>query len=161
MIKDLSIKLFKNIFGILGFIASLVTSLGWKYNLVFIITGLLISAIIYLVFELYEADHKKYLKVKGRVQGEGIYVGISILKIESNPKVPKDTLLALITIGSGITSTICFLKIIESVQGEDIQAIQIIPEESQLDLQNYFADRNKFDNLRVSVIIKATELTTI
>jgi len=39
------------------------TDLTWKYNAVFVLTGLLVSAIIYLVFELYEIDHKKYLKV--------------------------------------------------------------------------------------------------
>ena len=161
ILKELIIKLLKNIFGILGFSAPLITELSWKYNVAFIGTGLLISAIIYLLFELHEIDHKKYLKVKGRFEGDGIYSGINIIRIESNPKIPKDSLLTLITEGSGIPNSICILRIIESVKGSDIQAIQILPEERHLDIQNYFADINKLNNLYVSSIIKDSELHTL
>ena len=161
MLKDLGIKVLKNIFAILGFTTPLLTDLNWKYNAVFVFTGLLISAIIYLVFELYEIDHKKYLKVKGRVPGNGIYRGISIILIESNPKTPKDALLTLITKGNGSPNAICILKIIESSEGEEIQAIQLLPEEKNLDLQSYFADTNKFANLYTTVIVKDTELQTL
>ncbi len=110
MLKELAIKFLKNIFAILGFIAPILTELSWKYNLVFIVIGLLISTIIYLIFELHEIDHKKYLKVKGRVPGNGLHLGQNIIRIESNPKIPKDSILTLITKGNGLTNSICILS---------------------------------------------------
>lgn len=151
----------KNIFAILGFMTPLLTDLSWKYNAVFVVVGLLISAIFYLLFELYDIDNKKYLKVKGRVPGNGIYNGLSIIKIESNPKIPKDTWLTLVTKGNSIPNSICILRVVESAEGENIQAIQILPEEKNLDIQSYFSDTNKFENLMVTVIIKESEVQTL
>ncbi len=151
----------KNIFAIIGFTAPLVTSLNWKYNAVFVFAGLSLSAIAYLLVELYEINHKKYLKVKGRVPGYGLYEGANIIRIQSNPKIPKDSLLTLMTKGSGIANPICILKIIESVKGEEIQAIQVLPTAGDLDLSTYFIDSNKLNNLYVTVIIKETELEII
>ncbi|MBI2272210.1 MAG: hypothetical protein HYU70_00310 [Bacteroidetes bacterium] len=161
MLKELSIKVLKNVFAILGFVTPLLTNLNWKYNAVFIVGGLLISAIIHLLFELHEIDHKKYLKVKGRVPGNGVYQGLNIIRIESNPKIPKDSLLTLITKGNGLTNSICILKIIESIKDEEIQALQLMPSEKILELSNYFSDSNKLDNLFVTVIIKETDLQTL
>lgn len=158
--KDIRIKILKNIFAIIGFSTPLLTDLSWKYNAVFVITGLLLSAIAYLAVELYEFDNKKYLKVKGSVPGNGIYTNTNIIKIESNPNIPKDCLLTLITKGNGLTNSICMLKIIESTKGEDIQALQILPNTQNLDLHNYFADANKLDNLYATVIMKETDLET-
>ena len=161
MLKELWIKVFKNIFGILGFVAPLLTELNWKYNFVFILVGLLSSAIIHLYFKLHEIDHKKYLKVKGRVPGNGVFQGLNIIRIESNPKIPKDSLLTLITKGNGLTNSICILKIVESIKDEEIQALQLMPDENTLELSNYFADSNKLDNLFVTIIIKDTDLQTL
>jgi hypothetical protein len=161
MVKKFGKLVLKNIFAILGFMTPLLTDLSWKYNAVFVVGGLLISAIFYLLFELYDIDNKKYLKVKGRVPGNGIYNGLNIIKIESNPKIPKDTWLTLITKGNSIPNSICILRIIESAEGEDMQAVQILPEEKNLDIQDYFSDTNKFDNLFVTIIIKETEIQTL
>jgi hypothetical protein len=156
--KELFKDLLKNIFGILGFIASVFSELGWKWNLVFITVGLLITVIIHLIFKLEEISNKKYLKVKGRVQGNGIHKNDNLIRIESNPKLSKGTLLTLVSKGNGLANAICVLNIVDSVEGEEIQARQIIPTEMELQISDYFVDMNKLDNLFVTTQVKIDEL---
>lgn len=158
MIRQLLREALRSIFGILGFVASIFADLGWKWNLVFISTGLFLTVIIHLYFKLEDISNKKFLKVKGRVPGNGIHKDNSILRIESNPKVSKDTLLTLVTKGNGLANAICILRVIESVEGEEIQAIQMIPAETEMELSEYFVDMNKLDNLFVTTQIKLNEL---
>lgn len=124
----------------------------------FIVTGLLLTVIIHLLFKLDDLWNKKFLKVKGRVQGNGIHSRNQILRIESNPKISKDTLLTLVTKGNGLANAICILRVIESTEGEEIQAIQFTPSEQEMEIMEYFVDMNKLNNLFVTTEIKLNEL---
>jgi hypothetical protein len=158
MISKLIRLLAKNAFAILGFSTSAFSGLSWRWNLIFVLFGLLASAVVYLVMELERVSKKRLTKVKGRVLGEGIHDGIHLIRIEHNSNIPDGSILTLYSKGNLLRNPICILKVIGADSGDEIQAIQIAPSTDRLDLNEYFADSNRLRNLFVTPVIKYDEL---
>lgn len=149
------------ILALLGFISLAFTEhLNWKYRVLFIVTGITLALFIKLIRQsyFYYQGMNRPLKVKGSTQGEGIYTGKVIIRIENNGQLRDNTLLTLSCKGSNANQTICILQVVKCTHNEDLLAIQLIPNSDNYDIKKYLNEESRLNSLFALPIINKSEM---
>ena len=101
----------------------------------------------------------KPIKVIRMVQGDGVYIGQSIIILENPGYLRDNTLLTLFSKSSGAHQPICILKIVKVIKNEDILTIQIVPKGDQKYLSKYFDEDSRKHSLYAVPLINDDEIS--
>ena len=165
-IRDILFKYwgkFDLIISALGFVSFAFDDLSTKVKLTFVGFGFVMGFIVKLIKQSYDyyQNFLRPLKVKGSVQGEVAYLGLTLIKIEPTEYLRQNNLLTLYCRGTDIFQPICILEIIRCELNEDIIAVQIVPSKDELNINRYLNEESRMNSLYVRPLISNSEIEQI
>jgi len=131
-----------------------------EYKIFFIVI-ILISAFILKILRqsyTYYLEFLRPIKVIKKVEGDGLYKGVSVIVLENPGYLRDNTLLTLFSKSSGAKQPVCILRVIESIGCDFLITIQLSPTEKEYKIDKYFNEDSRLKSLYALPLINYNEL---